>query len=106
MKKLLIVMISGILTLAVTAQTITIKFNGTNRARNYQVLLDGTSYYSNSSTDPNNTNTSVNKEVTLTNQQLGSHTLEIYRIRNNNTVNNNGSNTTPYGNTVYTNTFQ
>jgi hypothetical protein len=106
MKKLLMVMISGILTLSVTAQTITIKFNGTNRARNYQVLLDGTSYYSNSATDPNNTNTSVNKEVTLTNQQLGSHTIEIYRIRNNNSVNNNGTNTSPYGNTVYTNTFQ
>jgi hypothetical protein len=99
-------MISGILTLAVTAQTITITFNGTNRARNYQVLLDGTSYYSNSAIDPNNTNASVNKEIILTNQQLGSHTIEIYRIRNNNTVNNNGTNTTPYGKSIYTKTFE
>ncbi len=106
MKKILMVLLSGILTLSVTAQTITITFNGTNRNRNYQVLFDGTSYYSNSAIDPNNGNTSVSKQITLSDQQLGSHTIKVYRMRNNNTVYNNGTNTTPYGNAVYSNTFQ
>lgn len=105
MKKFLMIMLSGFLTLSLTAQTLTITFNGTNRNRNYQVVLDGTSYYSNTSIDPNSTNTSVSKDITLTNQQLGAHTIAIYRQRNNSNYNN-GTNTPTYGNAVYSNTFQ
>lgn len=105
MKRFFIVLLSGFLTLSATAQTITITFNGTNSNRNYQVVLDGTSYYSNSVTDPNSTNTNVKKEITLTNQQLGSHTIDIYRLRNTGTYTN-GTNTTPNGRSVYSNTFQ
>ena len=122
MKKILLVLLSGILTFAATAQSITITFNGTtanssnnnnnnnyNRPRNFQVVLDGTSYYSNGSTDPN-ISTTEKKDILLTNQQLGSHTIDVYRVRNNynntsypnQTTNNNGSN----GNAVYSNTFQ
>lgn len=104
MKKILIVLLSGILTLSVTAQTITVKFNGTNNTRNYQVLLDGTSYYSNSAIDANS-NASVKKEITLTNQQLGSHTIEVYRLRNTGTYTN-GTNTPTTGRAIYSNTFQ
>lgn len=104
MKKLIIVLLSGILTLSVTAQTITITFNGTNRNRNYQVVLDGTSYYSNSAVD-DNTNTNVRKDITLTNQQLGSHTIKIYRLRNTGTYTN-GTNTQTYGRTIYSKDFQ
>ena len=106
MKRFLIVLLSGILTLSVTAQTITITFNGTNANRNYQVLLDGTSYYSNSVTDPNSTNVNVRKEVELTNQQVGSHTIAVYRLRNNSGTYSNGTNTNTTGRAVYTNTFQ
>jgi hypothetical protein len=104
MKKILLVLLSGIMTLAVTAQTITITFNGTNNTRNYQVILDGTSYYSNSTVDANS-NTNVRKEITLTNQQLGSHTIEIYRLRNTGTYTN-GTNTQTYGRVIYTKDFQ
>src|SRR5438105_2905060 len=98
MKRFFMVLLSGILTLTVTAQTITITFNGTNRNRNYQVLIDGTSYYSNTSTDPNSNNTEVRKDITLTNQQVGSHTIAVYRQRYNNGTYNNGTNTSIYGN--------
>ena len=106
MKKILLVLLSGIITLAATAQTITITFNGVNKNKNYQLVLDGTSYYSNSVTDPNSTTTNVRKEITLTNQQFGPHTLAVYRIRNNAVANTNGSNTTPYGKAIYTNRFR
>jgi hypothetical protein len=105
MKKILIVLLSGILTLSVTAQTINITFNGTNANRNYQVLLDGTSYYSNSVVDPN-ANVNVRKEVTLSNQQVGSHTIAVYRLRNNSGTYNNGTNTNTNGRAIYTKTFQ
>lgn len=104
MKKILMVLLSGILTLTVTAQTITVTFNGTNNTRNYQVLLDGTSYYSNSGINANS-NANVKKEITLTNQQLGSHTVEIYRLRNTGTYTN-GTNTPTTGRAIYSNTFQ
>jgi hypothetical protein len=105
MKRCLILLVSGILTLSVTAQTITITFNGVNKTRNYQVLLDETSYYSNSVVDPNSTTTSVRKEIILTNQQPGSHTIEVYRLRNTGT-NTNGTNITPSGRAIYTKTFE
>lgn len=105
MKNIIALLISGFLTLSLSAQTITLTFNGTNKNRNYQVLLDGTSYYSNSVTDPNSTNTNVRKEITLTNQQLGSHTIAVYRLRNTGTYSN-GTNTPTSGTAIYTNTFQ
>jgi hypothetical protein len=105
MKKFLLLMISGIITLASIAQTLTLTFNGTNRNRNYQVVIDGASYYSNTATDPTNTNASVKKDITLSNQSVGSHTIEVYRVRNNN-ANNTGTTSNINGNAIYTNTFQ
>lgn len=105
MKRYLILLLSGILTLSVTAQTITITFNGVNKNRNFHVILDGTSYYSNSVTDPVSTTTSVKKEITLTDQELGSHALEVYRQRNTGTYTNE-TNTTPSGRAIYTKTFE
>lgn len=106
MKRFLIVLLSGILTLSVTAQTITITFNGANRNKNYQVVLDGTSYYSNAQTDPNSTTTNVRKEITLTNQQLGLHTIAVYRLRTSSGAYINGTNTPAYGNAIYSNRFR
>ena len=106
MKKTLIILLSCIITLSVTAQTIRVTFNGANKTKNYQVVLDGTSYYSNSVNDPNSNNANIRKEITLTNQQLGSHTLQVYRLRNNGGTYSNGTTTTPYGNAIYSNRFR
>ena len=126
MKRFLIVMLIGFLTTSLTAQTLTITFNSTNvtnnnnngngnwnnRNRNYQVVLDGTSYYSNSSTNVNtntndvNGNTNSVNDIVLANQQLGSHTIAVYRMRNNNGNANNGTNEGTNANEIYSNTFQ
>lgn len=105
MKRLLIFLLSGFITLSVTAQTITLAINGNNRNKNLQVVIDGTSYYSNSVTNGTNNNTTVNNKIILSNQQLGSHTIAVYRGRKNNNYRN-GTNATQYGNAVYSNTFQ
>ena len=118
MKRFFMFLLSCILTLTVAAQTLTITFsgnngnstnndNGYNRNRNYQVVLDGTSYYSNgNNTNNTNANTNIGSDIVLTNQQFGSHTIAVYRQRNNNGTNSNGINTTTYGNAIYENTFQ
>ncbi|MBA3673393.1 MAG: DUF4476 domain-containing protein, partial [Chitinophagaceae bacterium] len=89
--------------ISATAQTITLTFNGANTNINYQVLLDGKSYYSNSSTYPRTTN--VRKEVALTNQRLGNHKIVVYRLRSNSGTYRNGINTRTYGNAIYSKTF-
>ncbi len=102
MKKILMAVLSGFLAITATAQTITLTFNGANKNINYQVLLDGKSYYSNSSTYPTN----VTKEVALPNQRLGNHKITVYRLRSNSGTYRNGSNTRPYGNAIYSKTFE
>lgn len=105
MKKILIAVIIGFLAISATAQTIVLTFNGANKNINYQVLLDGNSYYSNSTTYPTST-TNVRKEVVINNQRLGTHKIMVYRLRSNSGTYRNGINTRPYGNAVYSNTFQ
>ncbi|MEJ7822432.1 MAG: DUF4476 domain-containing protein [Chitinophagaceae bacterium] len=103
MKKFLIVLLSGFITLSVTAQSITLIFNGANKNINYQAVLDGTSYYSNSSTYPVN---SGRREITLSNQRVGSHTISVYRLRANSGTYRNQTNKKPYGTAIYSKTFQ
>ncbi len=105
MKKFLFVLLSGFITLSVTAQTITITLNGIDKNMSYQVNLDGTSYYSNSSFDANNSSTRVKKDIILDNQELGSHTIEVYRFRSNPGTVNSGTNTNTPANAIYKNTF-
>ena len=106
MKHIFIFLLGSILSASAVAQTLSITFNGTNRNRNYQVVLDGTSYYSNSRIDPNNDNASVRKDIILSNQQTGTHTIAVYRLRNNNGNYTNGTNTSTYGRAIYSKTFQ
>jgi hypothetical protein len=114
MKRFFITLLSGFVTLAAMAQTITITFtantntnnNGYNRNRGYQVVLDGTSYYSNSTNTNTSTSSTTDGVIVLSNQQLGSHTIALYRQRNNNDSYNNGTNTTPNGNAIYSKTFE
>ncbi len=105
MKKTLIAVLCGFLAISATAQTITLTFNGANSNINYQVLLDGKSYYSNSTTYPR-TSTTARKEVALTNQRLGNHKIVVYRLRTNSGTYRNGINTRTYGNPIYSKTFE
>ncbi len=99
------------------SQNVNLIFN-TNGNRTYQVMIDGTSYYSNS-TSTNNTNynnvgvnsnaTYSGNTITISNLQTGQHTLQVYRIRNNNNDNGYNNNNTYNNNnnsrSVYSSTF-
>src|SRR5215210_8028993 len=99
MKTLSILLLSSIISFTIAAQTITISFTGTNANRNYQVVLDGASYYSNSN------GTDVQKSINLANMPLGSHNIEVYRAGANDGVNKIGSINEPTnGVALYSNT--
>jgi hypothetical protein len=100
--KTLIMLLLSITTIAVSAQNLTITFQGANRNRNYQVVVDGVSYYS-----ANNVSTNGRSVVTVPNLGTGSHTLQVYRINNTGGVYTDGStNNTISGTEVYSKTFQ
>jgi hypothetical protein len=86
------------LSFPLAAQTVTIRFTGTNKNRNFQAVLDGTSYYSNS------TATAAGKKVTISSLQPGNHTLVIYNI-NNNRYNSGVTGANTSGKAVYTKRF-
>src|SRR5688500_13880122 len=94
MKTLLVLLIGTLLTTSAISQTLDLKFEGANNNRNYQVVIDGNSYYSNDATADKATRT-----ITIPNLGLGSHTLVVYRLRANQTTN-----TTP-GRAMYSNNF-
>ncbi|HXH99939.1 MAG TPA: DUF4476 domain-containing protein [Sphingobacteriaceae bacterium] len=93
MKIFLLLILGSFLTLSSVAQNtskVTIIFKGINKTtNNYQVLLDETSYYSNT-----NTRNVPNYRIVLNNVNTGSHTLKIYRLKNNNPVYNSKSQNT------------
>src|SRR5215203_2663321 len=99
MKTISILLCSTIISLSIVAQTVTISFVGTNKNRNYQVVLDGTSYYS------DNKGSAVQKSISLSNMPLGSHKIEVYRAGTYNDVSKIGS-SEPTGSAIYSNTFQ
>ena len=104
MKKILLAIITGIAMLPVTAQTLSLAFNGANQNRYYQAVIDGISYYSNAAVDANTSTNGTVRTITIPGLQTGSHTLAVYRIRNNAAVYNNGTGTTT-GRAMYTNTI-
>lgn len=87
------------LSISMAAQTVTIQFTGTNKNRNFQVVLDGTSYYSNSPAATNR------KKISITTLQPGAHTLSVYRT-NNNRYNSGVQGAATSGASVYSKTFQ
>ena len=106
MKKILLVIMAGIGMLPVTAQNLSLAFNGVNQNRSYQAVVDGISYYSNAAVDANTSTNGTVRTITIPALQPGSHTLAVYRVRNNNTnVYNNGAGTAT-GRAMYTNTLQ
>ena len=91
--------------LSLTAQTVTLTFNGANNNKNYQVTIDGISYYSNSTVDANTKGAAGRRKITISNLQPGSHTLAVYRLKSNSGTYNNGKGTAS-GTAIYSNTVQ
>lgn len=122
MKTLLSFFISTLLTVSAFAQygqqrqygqygqTVTINFNGYGNANNgYQVIMDGTTYSSrtnnNGTWNRNTSNRYGDDDITINNVQPGQHSIQVYRINNNNNRgygnNRNYSSASP----VYSSTF-
>jgi len=96
MKTLLTFVLGSFLALsgiAQTTSTINIIFRGINNGtNNYQVMVDENSYYSN-----NNTGNVPNYKLMLNNLPIGTHSLKVYRLKNNNPAyNTNSQNTFVY----------
>ena len=100
--KTLITLLLSFLSLSLLAQNVNITFAGTNKNRNFQVVIDGASYYSASSVSSNG-----RQMVSMPNLTAGSHTLEVYNVGNNNNTYSNGSTNNPVnGEPLYEKTFQ
>ena len=89
-------------------QTVIINFNGYGNSDGYQVVMDGATYSSkanNNGTWNRNTNNRYgDDDITINNVQAGQHSIQVYRLRNNDR--NYGGNRN-YGNNaaVYSSTF-
>jgi hypothetical protein len=100
--KAMITLFSTLFSLAVTAQTVTVTFQGAaNRNKSYQVVIDGVSYYS-----ANSVSTNGRQVTTIPNLSVGAHNLEVYTLSNRNTRYSDGTTTQPSTQPVYTKTFQ
>lgn len=90
------------LSVTLLAQNINISFAGASQNKNFQVVIDGVSYYS-----VNSVNNNGRRLINIPNISPGSHTLEVYSMSNNNNVYTNGStNSSIEGEEVYSKTFQ
>lgn len=74
-------------------QTVTINFNGYgNSTTGYTVMMDGITYSSrtnnNGTWNRNTSNRYGDDDITINNVQPGQHTIQVYRVRNNNNNNN------------------
>ncbi|MDB5223754.1 MAG: hypothetical protein JWN83_2421 [Chitinophagaceae bacterium] len=91
-------------------QTVTINFNGNGNANSgYQVIMDGTTYSSrtnnNGTWNRNTSNRYGNDDITINNIQPGQHSIQVYRIGNNNRGNGNNRNYGGASSPVYSSTF-
>ena len=109
--KILITLLISTLSLGAFAQNINITFAGANSNRNYQVVLDGASYYSTNTTASNgNTNNNdraySRNTISIPNLSAGAHTIDVYLMGNNSTTYSNGSMNNPVdGESIYNKTF-
>lgn len=100
MKSITILIACIFYSLSMLAQNITVQFRGINKNRNYMVVLDWDSYYSNTGKfKPGN---DIQKSITVNDADTGLHTLEIYRSGNS-ASKNAGNNS---GNPILKNTFR
>lgn len=102
MKTILTLFVS-FLSVTLLAQSVNISFAGANQNKNFQVVIDGVSYYS--------VNSEVNngrRVINIPSLTTGSHTLEVYSMgNNNNVVYTDGTTNSPIeGEEIYSKTFQ
>ncbi len=103
MKTLLLLLIN-FLSLSLLAQNVTLTFAGANKNRDYQVVIDGASYYSANTVS---TNSNRAKVINVPNLSLGSHELAVYRMGSNNNIYTDGTtNNSVQGQSVYNKTFE
>jgi hypothetical protein len=102
--KTIITFILSFLSLSLLAQNVSINFAGANRNREYQVVIDGISYYSKNSVNINSERT---KSIAIPNLETGTHELSVYNMRsNNNTYSDGNSNNGAQGQPIYSKSFQ
>ena len=102
--KTLLMLLINFLSLSLLAQNVTLTFAGANKNMDYQVVIDGASYYSVNSVS---TNFNRAKVINIPNLSLGSHELSVYRMGNNNNIYTDGStNNSVQGQPVYSKTFE
>src|SRR5829696_3493871 len=100
--KTIITSLISILSLTLSAQTLTVTFQGAaNKNKSYQVVVDGVSYYSANSVSSNG-----RQVTTINNLSVGSHNLEVYTTNNRTAGYSDGSTAQPTTSPVYTKTFQ
>ena len=104
MKKLFTLLLSSFLFASAIAQTVTITFNGTNKLRNYQVILDEDSYYSNSKRDPKAKPIQV--KISIDDLELGAHQIQVFRLKTLGNYSNGSSNNSTNGRVLYSREFQ
>ena len=99
MKSIITVLMSSFLFISTIAQTVTLSFRGNEQSKNYRVLVDGTSFYSNNAVNTNDNNgVGGQRTITLSNLSPGSHSLSVYS-NTNAAANSKGS-------LIYSNNFQ
>jgi hypothetical protein len=98
--KLIVSLCISLLSLSISAQTVTVVFQGAaNRSKTQQVVIDGVSYYS-----TNGLNVNGRRTTTLNNLAEGAHELKVYTTVNpQSTID--GSTTMPATKPSYTKTF-
>ena len=86
-------------TFSQSTQSVHIIFNGiNNKTKNYKIILDGNSFFSNKNYSSNNDNQNT---VVINNLEPEKHTLKVYRLANSNAKYNRTSKKT----LVYSKTF-
>ena len=100
MKTLITILIS-FLSFSALAQNVNITFAGANRNKNFQVVIDGASYYS-----ANSVSTNGRQVTTVPGLSIGSHSLQVYDVGNNNNTSSDGNNNSVTGEPVYEKSFQ
>jgi hypothetical protein len=100
--KTLFILLSGLFSISLLAQDVNITFAGVNKNKEYQVVIDGSSYYSANAVSTRSNKTKV---INIPSLSLGSHELSVYRMGNNNNIYSNDNNPVR-GRAVYSKSFQ
>ena len=98
MKTLLLLFSGSLFFVSVLGQNVILRFE-TASNKNYEVKIDGRSYYSNTLTTETSNNRQ--KSITLTDLKPGNHIIDVYGIDAGTQVESNNS-----GTAIYSNTFQ